>query len=624
MRRAAARRAASRRLGRLPGCSSGCPAAHRRSHGDAEPGDDGDAIVTAGILTRTRAHVRQPLYRSAYSLMINTGLNAVLGLGFWIAAARLYPADEVGRDSVLIATMMAVSSICQLNMANAIPRFLPQVADPARTLRNAYLVSGAVALVLASAFVVIVAQIPGDLEVLADEPLLAAGFVAGTIVWGMFSLQDAAFVAMRQAPWVPVKNSIFGGLKLAALPALLAFGGAHAIIVNWVGSMALMLLPVSALLFFRVLPAHRRTHTDRARRGHRAGPAPAVPGAGLRVAGARTDLDHAPAAACALDPGEQRGGLLLHRLHGPDVARLLVSNMGTSLTVESAFDERRLQSLARVVVRRTLVVALPLIGLLVLVAPIILKPFGPEYAEQGTPLLRLLLLALVFRTVIVLFVAISRCRRRGRTLLALDVALFVLVIGLTLVLTPSMGLEGAGSRSSSRTGSPRSPSSRAWSGSSCGARSRPWDGGGATGGPRPTGRTRRGGRPQRARVRRRPADARAAPRPATRAAGAAGPRRPAHPRRRGGGLPRQRRPDGRRRAGRPQHPRARPDVRARAGRRLPAVPPRPRDLAGPRPRHQPRREHASGDGDDVALLAAGGGLVRDGGSLFSLPSRLRS
>ena len=45
---------------------------------------------------------------------------------------------------------------------------------------------------------------------------------------------------------------------------------------------------------------------------------------------------------------------------------------------------------------------------------------------------------------IVLFVAISRCRRRGRTLLALDVALFVLVIGLTLMLTPSMGLEGAG------------------------------------------------------------------------------------------------------------------------------------------------------------------------------------
>ena len=146
-------------------------------------------------------------------------------------------------------------------MANAIPRFLPQVADPARTLRNAYLVSGAVALVLASAFVVIAAQIPGDLEVLAEEPLLAAGFVAGTIVWGVFSLQDAALVAMRQAPWVPVKNSIFGGLKLAALPALLAFGGAHAIIVSWVGPMALMLLPVNALLFFRVLPAHRRTHT---------------------------------------------------------------------------------------------------------------------------------------------------------------------------------------------------------------------------------------------------------------------------------------------------------------------------------------------------------------------------
>jgi O-antigen/teichoic acid export membrane protein len=401
--------------------------------------------VTAGIVTRTRAHIREPLYRSAYSLIINTGLNAILGLGFWIAAARLYPASEVGRDSVLVATMVTVSTICQLNLANAIPRFLPQVADPARTLRHAYLVSGAVALVLSSAFVVIAAQIPGDLDVLADQPLLAAGFVAGTILWGVFSLQDAALVAMRQAPWVPVKSSVYGGLKLAALPAVLAFGGAHAIFVSWVGPMALLLLPVNALLFFRVLPAHRRTHT-RTVRVEDIGRGPLL----------RFLAQDYAATVLGLSSSMLLPLLVLSILGSSEAAyffiaytivsslELLVSNMGTSLTVESAFDERRLQSLARVVVRRTLLVALPLIGLLVLVAPIILKPFGLEYAEQGTPLLRLLLIALVFRTVIVLFVAISRCRRRGRALLVVDIALFVLVIGLTLVLTPSMGLEGTG------------------------------------------------------------------------------------------------------------------------------------------------------------------------------------
>jgi O-antigen/teichoic acid export membrane protein len=401
--------------------------------------------VTAGILTRTRAHVREPLYRSAYSLIVNTGLNAVLGLGFWVVAARLYPADEVGRDSVLIATMMTLASICQLNLGNAIPRFLPQVADPARTLRKAYLASGAVAFVVASGFVLIAGQIPGDSQVLAEEPLLAVAFVAGTMLWCVFTLQDAALVAMRQAPWVPLENAVFGGLKLAALPALLVFGGVHAIFVAWVGPMALLLVPVNALLFFRVLPAHRKKHA-RSSRIEEIGRGPLL----------RFLAQDYAATVLALTSITILPLLVLSILGSTEAAffyiaytivvslELLVTSMGTSLTVESAFDERRLQSLARMVVRRTLIVAVPLSAFLTLVAPLILKPFGPEYVEGATPLLRLLLIALVFRTVIILFVAISRCRRRGRTLLAVDSALFVLLIGLTILLTPSMGLEGAG------------------------------------------------------------------------------------------------------------------------------------------------------------------------------------
>ena len=367
-------------------------------------------VTAGGILTRTRAHVREPLYRSAYSLIVNTGLNAVLGLGFWVVAARLYPADEVGRDSVLIATMMTVSSICQLNLGNAIPRFLPQVADPTRTLRNAYVASGAVALVVASAFVLIAGQIPGDLQVLAEEPLLAVGFVAGTILWGVFALQDAALVAMRQAPWVPLENAVFGGLKLAALPALLAFGGAHAIFVSWVGPMALMLLPINALLFFRILPAHRKKHTRTAR----------VEDIGRGPLLRFLAQDYA-ATVFGLTSITILPLIVLSTLGSAEAAyyyiaftivvslELLVTSMGTSLTVESAFDERRLQALARVVVRRTLLVAVPLSAFLTLVAPIILQPFGPEYVEEATPLLRLLLVTLIFRSVITLFVAISRC-----------------------------------------------------------------------------------------------------------------------------------------------------------------------------------------------------------------------
>ena len=155
--------------------------------------------------------------------------------------------------------------------------------------------------------------------------------------------------------------------------------------------MALMLLPVNALLFFRVLPAHRRTHT-RTVRVEDIGRGPLLRFLAQDYAATvlgLTSIMLLPLLVLSI-LGSSEAAYFFIAYTVMTSLELLVSNMGTSLTVESAFDERRLQSLARVVVRRTLVVALPLIGLLVLVAPIILKPFGPEYAQQGTPLLRLL------------------------------------------------------------------------------------------------------------------------------------------------------------------------------------------------------------------------------------------
>ena len=50
-----------------------------------------------------RAHMASPLYRNAYALMINTAVTGVLGVLYWLLAARSYTAVEVGRASAAIA-----------------------------------------------------------------------------------------------------------------------------------------------------------------------------------------------------------------------------------------------------------------------------------------------------------------------------------------------------------------------------------------------------------------------------------------------------------------------------------------------------------------------------------------
>ena len=249
---------------------------------------------------------------------------------------------------------------------------------------------------------------------------------------------------MRQAPWVPLENAVFGTLKLAALPLFL-LGGTHAIFVSWIGPMALLLLPVNALLFFRIIPAHRREHT-RSVRLEDIGRGPLVRFLAQDYAAtvlSLTSITVMPLLVLSIVGSSQTAYFYIAYTIVVSF-ELLISNVGTSLTVESAFAEEKLQSLARVVVRRTLLLVVPCGGILVLAAPLILRPFGPEYVDGATPLLRLLAISVVFRSVTILFVAISRCRRRGRTLLAVDVAMFVLLIGLTLVLAPPMGLVGVG------------------------------------------------------------------------------------------------------------------------------------------------------------------------------------
>ena len=79
------------------------------------------------------------MLRGAYSLLANTALTSVLGMGFWMAAARLYSSVDVGRDTVLISVMIEISTMCQLNMGNGIVRFLPDFGQAQRASAGRHL-----------------------------------------------------------------------------------------------------------------------------------------------------------------------------------------------------------------------------------------------------------------------------------------------------------------------------------------------------------------------------------------------------------------------------------------------------------------------------------------------------
>lgn len=381
----------------------------------------------------------------AYSLMANTVVVSALGLVFWIVATRLFPSAEVGRDSTLIAALIALSGICQLNLSNAVHRFLPQVADPARVLVVAYVASIGVSLFVGCAFVGVLAFSVDDFRYLIDEPLLGLGFVVSTAVWCVFFIQDAALAALRRAPWIPLANGAYAVAKLAALPLLLVAGASHGVFLSWVLPLILVVVPVNVLLFRVVIPRHRGANVVSApplREGRR------------KLFGFLA-LDYlATVSTCVCWSGLP---LLVLTMVGTsesayfNIAFIVVQSLellalgaGVSVVVESAFAEERLRAHVRVMVRRLLPIVLVAAAAVVAGAPVLLAPFGEDYVDGGSTLLRLLGAAVAFRCVIVLFQVVERSRRRGSRLVAVNATSALLILGMAAVLAPEFGLEGVG------------------------------------------------------------------------------------------------------------------------------------------------------------------------------------
>jgi O-antigen/teichoic acid export membrane protein len=386
------------------------------------------------------------LLRGAYSLVANTALTSALGMGFWVAAARLYSSVEVGRDTVLISVMIELSTVCQLNMGNGIVRFLPDLGGrSARALGAVYGLAGVVALIVGSAFVLVAPHISHELAYLGDGVALAVGFVAALVLWGLFTLQDAALMATRRAPWIPIENGLFGALKLAALPLFLVAGTVNGVFLAWVLPMALLVGPVNLLVFKRAIPRHVAGGARESSIA-RIGPRRVVRFLAqdyLASIFTQATLTVLPLLVIAI-LGAQQSAYFAMPFTIVMAFDTFAYSSCTSLVVEATLEQESLRALTRVFARRVLVLLMPAAALLALAAPLVMLPFGHVYAEHGAGVLRLLLCASLFRAVIALFSAVSRVQGRGLRLGLIEFALLMLVLGPAIPLARSHGIEGVG------------------------------------------------------------------------------------------------------------------------------------------------------------------------------------
>ncbi len=405
-----------------------------------------DGPATPRAVQRLRNAVtgwRDPQHRDGLALVLSSGLTSVIGLLYWVVAARLFSPGVVGVNNALISTMTLLGVAAQLNLGNALLRFVAVAGRSARRLvLTCYAVAGVAAAVAGAVFALGAGWwAPELLQAVGAGPLIVF-FALSTPVWTVFVMQDYVLTAVKRATLVPVENLVFSLLKIAllGLGALVAFSSVIA--VTWVVATALIILWITVFLM-RVLPAPVR--------GEAVAPSPVRPRTVARFVSAdwtgglfTLAVEFGLPLLVLVTLGAEQAatfGIAWAIAYG---LYLVSHGMGQSMVAHVAADPAGLAAARRSMTTKSLALLLPAVLVIVPGAGLVLSVFGEHYVATGTTLLALASLSAVPNVVVTETLFAARVRQQRSVLLGVPAVLALLVIPPALVLMPLLGLTGVG------------------------------------------------------------------------------------------------------------------------------------------------------------------------------------
>lgn len=176
------------------------------------------------------------LYRSAFFLLTNWAVTSGLGFLFWIVAARLFSASNLGLTSAVVSAIGLLASLSTLGLGYALVRRLADADDRPRVINTSITLVVAAALLLGVVFLagapLWFVQLPR-----AQEPTLLAGLILlGLGTEGVGYMVNQAFIASRTTSYIPVMNSIILIVSMVLMAALARPAPVLGLLIAWVGS----------------------------------------------------------------------------------------------------------------------------------------------------------------------------------------------------------------------------------------------------------------------------------------------------------------------------------------------------------------------------------------------------
>jgi O-antigen/teichoic acid export membrane protein len=210
-------------------------------------------LKNLAIMSQTRQLIKQPwqVYREFRSgerhelpqlwnsLALISGRVASSGLGFltWIIVARIYPTQEVGIATGIVAAMMLCVQIALIGIGSALISKYPQYQNHyGQVINTALNIVAVSSLVGATLFLLLASNFFQELNVVAASLSYILLFLGITLFGAGNSLMDHVSIALRRNEQVLVRNVAFGIVTLISvwsIPLITGRWGSESIIAAW-------------------------------------------------------------------------------------------------------------------------------------------------------------------------------------------------------------------------------------------------------------------------------------------------------------------------------------------------------------------------------------------------------
>jgi O-antigen/teichoic acid export membrane protein len=399
--------------------------------------------VTPGIphIEARRVDAEHPAERNlrlnTNSLILANVLAGVLGLAFWAAAARLFPAHEVGVASALITSAVMLSTLSLLSIDTMYERFLPLAGThTGALLKHGFLVVSATSLLSGTALVAF-----GPRDPLFQSGWAMVCFPVLVMILGVFTLQDKATAGLGVARWSAAKNAFHAAAKLVVLLALAGTDVAVSIVSAWGATAA-----AAALCILVALHRRSRSHP-------RFLAAPNLPP--RRELWSYFGSSFGITALWAIGPlvvplivvtqvGAEANAYFAIAWAMISALYLMVHLVVSPYVAEVAAHPGRVASLSRRLVRTLAVVACAGGVGLVVVGPLLLGVVGAEYRTHSTGLLYLAGVFIPLSVVGAVYEGLARVHRRLTLALVVRGLSTLVIVAGSVIGTRAIGVVGVG------------------------------------------------------------------------------------------------------------------------------------------------------------------------------------